>query len=327
MIKIIEITDRKSKILFDNEKYSGDRKVKLMVEKPEKEIIFKVTFEEAKKIIFENRNEISFIQIESENFFNKEEFVLLTFFENFAYFIKDTENFINDLEIYSQKDRYFSFKTGRFNIFVKNGTLYSNADLPENRKELLEYKTILPFVFNKSGFIVENENEYLSFKNDKAQHFYKENEKIVFENNKISVINLEKIEKIKENFDKKEFSKEKFEIMFEINQKYVNFSKNEGKIFFNSYDYDFYTIYELEKKELLHYYNELNEIEIFQKSIEKAKKIIKNYSNDNFNEIFEILQEKIEEKIQQIKEEKRKEEFAEQNFKNEFEKRMTEINI
>lgn len=41
MIKIIEITDRKSKILFDNEKYSGDRKVKLMVEKPEKKSFLK----------------------------------------------------------------------------------------------------------------------------------------------------------------------------------------------------------------------------------------------------------------------------------------------
>ena len=65
---------------------------------------------------------------------------------------------------------------------------------------------------------------------------------------------------------------------------------------------------------------------MFQKSIEMTKKIIKNYSNDNFNEVFETFQQKIEEKFFQIEEEKRKK-LEEQNFETEFKKRMAEINI
>ena len=43
MIEIIEITDKKSKILFDNEKYSGNKKVKLTDKELEKKKIFKVS--------------------------------------------------------------------------------------------------------------------------------------------------------------------------------------------------------------------------------------------------------------------------------------------
>ena len=318
-IKIIKITDRNAKILFDNGNYSRNEKVKL-IEENKKQYISKVTFEEAKKILFKERDKISFIQIESENVFNKDEFILLTFFENFAYFSKD-------LEIYSQKDRYLSIKNERINIFVENGIFHSNVDFPMIRKELLKYKTILPYIFNKSGVSAENQNGYLSFKNNEEQHFYKENEKIVLKDNKISMIKLEKIEEIEEKKDKKQFSEKKFEIMFEIDSDYVIFMKENGKFILNSYDYCFSIVYEPEKKEISHYYNESNEIGIFQKSIEKLKKIIKKYSNDNFNEVLEIFPQKIEEKIQQIEEEKRKEQLAEQNFETEFEKRMAEINI
>ena len=170
-INIIEITDRNAKILFDNEKYPGNKRVKLIEGNKEKNIYI-VTFEEAKKIVFKERYKINFIQIESENVFNKDEFVLLTFFENFAYFSKD-------LEIYSQKDRYLSIKNEKINIFAGNGVFHSNVEFPKIRKELLEYKTILPYIFNKSGFSVENKNGYLSFKSNKEHHLYKENEKIV----------------------------------------------------------------------------------------------------------------------------------------------------
>ena len=55
MIKIIEITDRKSKILFDNEKYSGDRKVKLMVEKPEKKSFLKQLLKKLRKLFLKTK--------------------------------------------------------------------------------------------------------------------------------------------------------------------------------------------------------------------------------------------------------------------------------
>ncbi len=324
MIEIIEMTDKKSKILFDNEKYSGNRKVKLTDKELEKKKIFKVTFEEAKKIIFKEKDKISFIQIENENSFDKEEFVLLTFFENFAYFIK-REGFLNDFQIYSQKDRYFSLETGEITVSSENGDFYSNVEYPGERMELLKYKTILPYIFSKSGVSIENENGYLSFKNNKEQYFYKENETIVLEDNKISTIELE--EEIKEKKDKKEFSEKAFDIRFEIDSNYVLFRKANGKFILNSYDCAFNIDYELEKKEISSYCNDgSNEIEIFQKSIETTKKIIKNYSNDNFNEVFETFQQKIEEKFFQIEEEKRKK-LEEQNFETEFKKRMAEINI
>lgn len=322
-INIIEITDRNAKILFDNEKYPGNKRVKLIEGNKEKNIYI-VTFEEAKKIVFKERYKINFIQIESENVFNKDEFVLLTFFENFAYFSKD-------LEIYSQKDRYLSIKNEKINIFAGNGVFHSNVEFPKIRKELLEYKTILPYIFNKSGFSVENKNGYLSFKSNKEHHLYKENEKIVLKDNKISMIKLENIEEIEEKNDKREFPEKEFEIMFEIDSDYVIFMKENGKFILNSYDYCFSIVYEPEKKEISHYYNdyytESNEMKIFQESIETIKKIIKKYSNDNFNEVLETFLQKIEEKIQQIKEEERKEQLAEQNFETEFEKRITEINI
>ena len=47
------------------------------------------------------------------------------------------------------------------------------------------------YIFSKSGVTVENENGYLSFKNNKKQYFYKENETIVLEDDKISTIELE----------------------------------------------------------------------------------------------------------------------------------------
>lgn len=325
MIEIIEITDKKSKILFDNEKYSGNKKVKLTDKELEKKKIFKVTFEEAKKIVFKEKDKISFIQIENENSFDKEEFVLLTFFENFAYFIK-REGFLNDFQIYSQKDRYFSLETGKITVSSENGNFYSNVEYHGERMELLKYKTILPYIFSKSGVSVKNENGYLSFKNNKKQYFYKENETIVLEDNKISTIELEE-EEIKEKKDKKEFSEKAFDIRFEIDSNYVLFIKANGKFILSSYDCAFGIDYDLEKKEISSYCNDgSNEIEIFQKSIETAKKIIKNYSNDNFNEIFETFQQKIEEKFFQIEEEKRKK-LEEQNFETEFKKRMAEINI
>lgn len=325
MIEIIKLTDKNSKIFFDNKKYSGNKKIKLTDKGPEKKNICETTFEEAKKIIFKEKDKISFIQIENEKSFDKEEFVLLTFFENFAYFIK-REGFLNDFQIYSQKDRYFSLETGENTVSSEKGDFYSNVEYPGERMELLKYKTILPYIFNKSGVSVKNENGYLSFKNNEVQHFYKENEKIILEDNKISTIELEE-EEIKEKKDKKEFSKKAFDIRFEIDSNYVLFRKANGKFILNSYDCAFNIDYELEKKEISSYCNDgSNEIEIFQKSIETTKKIIKNYSNDNFNEVFETFQQKIEEKFFQIEEEKRKK-LEEQNFENEFKKRMEEINI
>lgn len=324
MIEIIKLTDKNSKILFDNEKYSGNKEIKLTDKGPEKKNIRETTFEEAKKIIFKEKDKISFIQIENENSFDKEEFVLLTFFENFAYFIK-REGFLNDFQIHRQKDRYFSLETGKITVSSENGDFYSNVEYPGERMELLKYKTILPYIFSKSGVSVENENGYLTFKNNKEQYFYKENETIVLKDNKISTIELE--EEIKEKKDKKEFSEKAFDIRFEIDSNYVLFRKVNGIFILNSYDCAFNIDYELEKKEISAYCNDgANQIEIFQKSIEMTKKIIKNYSNDNFNEIFETFQQKIEEKFFQIEEEKRKK-LEEQNFETEFKKRMAEINI
>lgn len=324
MIEIIKLTDKNSKILFDNEKYSGNKEIKLTDKGPEKKNICETTFEEAKKIIFKEKDKISFIQIENENSFDKEEFVLLTFFENFAYFIK-REGFLNDFQIHRQKDCYFSLETGKITVSSENGDFYSNVEYPGERMELLKYKTILPYIFSKSGVSVENENGYLTFKNNKEQYFYKENETIVLKDNKISTIELE--EEIKEKKDKKEFSEKVFDIRFVIDSNYVLFRKVNGIFILNSYDCAFNIDYELEKKEISAYCNDgANQIETFQKSIEMTKKIIKNYSNDNFNEIFETFQQKIEEKFFQIEEEKRKK-LEEQNFETEFKKRMAEINI
>lgn len=321
MIEIIKLTDKNSKILFENEKYSVNKREKLTDKGPEKKNIRETTFEEAKKIVFKEKDKISFIQIENENSFDKEEFVLLTFFENFAYFIK-MEGFLNDFQIHRQKDRYFSLETGKITVSSENGDFYSNVEYPGERMELLKYKTVLPYIFSKSGVTVENENGYLSFKNNKKQYFYKENETIVLEDNKISTIELEE-EEIKEKKDKKEFSEKAFDIRFEIDSNYVLFIKANGKFILNSYDCAFNIEYELEKKEISSYCNDgSNEIEIFQKSIETAKKIIKNYSNNNFNEIFETFQQKIEEKFFQIEEE-----LEIQNYETEFKKRMAEINI
>lgn len=324
MIEIIKLTDKNSKILFDNEKYSGNKEIKLTDKGPEKKNICETTFEEAKKIIFKEKDKISFIQIENENSFDKEEFVLLTFFENFAYFIK-REGFLNDFEIHRQKERYFSLETGKITVSSENGDFYSNVEYPGERMELLKYKTILPYIFSKSGVSVGNENGYLTFKNNKEQYFYKENETIVLKDNKISTIELE--EEIKEKKDKKEFSEKLFDIRFKIDSNYVLFRKVNGIFILNSYDCAFNIDYELEKKEISAYCNDgANQIEMFQKSIEMTKKIIKNYSNDNFNEVFETFQQKIEEKFFQIEEEKRKK-LAEQNFETEFKKRMAKINI
>lgn len=319
-INIIEITDRKARILFDNEKHEGKWKVTL-TEKNKEKYISQVTFEEAKKIVFEKKNEISFIQMETESSFNKEEFILLTFFENFTYLPKD-------FTIYSQKDHFSTIANGSFHINATPTLLYIGVDII--KKELLKYQTLFPYIFNKNGINIKNQNGYLVLSNEKEKYFLKENETIFLKDNKITRINLENLEEeLIGTIEKKEFSKKEFEIRILINDTFLLLSRNNNKFNFVSSFYGFNISYENEKKEISCYYNEsnTNKIEVFKELFETLKKIIGKYSNDDFNKIFENFLKKIEEKIQQIKEEERKEQLAEQNFETEFKKRMAEINI
>lgn len=314
-INIIEITDRKARILFDNEKHEGKWKVKLTEENKEKYIL-QVTFEEAKKIVFEKKNEISFIQMETESSFNKEEFVLLTFFENFTYLPKG-------FTIYSQKGRFSTIANGSFHINATPTLLYIGVDII--KKELLKYQTLFPYIFNKNGINIKNQNGYLVLSNEKEKYFLKENETIFLEDNKITRINLENLEEeLIGTIEKKEFSKKEFEIRILIDDTFLLLSRNNNKFNFVSSFYGFKN----EKKEISCYYNEsnTNKIEVFKELFETLKKIIGKYSNDDFNKIFENFLKKIEEKMLEIEEE-RKEELEIQKIENEFEKRMKEINI
>lgn len=317
-INIIEITDRKARILFDNEKHEGKWKVTL-TEKNKEKYISQVTFEEAKKIVFEKKNEISFIQMETESSFNKEEFILLTFFENFTYLPKD-------FTIRSQKDRFSTIANGSFHINVTPTLLYIGNDIIN--KELLKYQTLFPYIFNKNGINIKNQNGYLVLSNEKEKYFLKENETIFLEDNKITKINLENLEEeLIGTIEKNEFSKKEFEIRILIDDTFLLLSRDNNKFNFVSSFYDFNISYENEKKEISCYYNESNtKIEVFKELFEALKKIIGKYSNDDFNKIFENFLKKIEEKMLEIEEE-RKEELEIQKIENEFEKRMKEINI
>lgn len=55
MIEIIKLTDKNSKILFDNEKYSGNKKEKLTDKGPEKKIFVRQPLKKLKKLFLKKK--------------------------------------------------------------------------------------------------------------------------------------------------------------------------------------------------------------------------------------------------------------------------------
>lgn len=326
MAKTIKINDKNLEIVFT---FKSDEKVKE-----------EMNFEEAKYFLMKNLNKIDYARIESEEEFSKEEFALLSFFENFEYYTKN-------ISISSKKNYSSSFdleNIGSFSIYIaKDNSAYLKRDIYSEKfmEKLVEYKNCFPYIFNKNGIENKFKNKTLHLKRETNEWIFRPEGLFIISNENMSVMEFfAENFKEKKGIEKRECKGKELTINFGKGMYFSSFKINfeENKIVLYHYlECGREFVYDLKTEKLtapsLEEEYSITEIETFflsfgktfEKLIEKSEKAINQYISNDLSFYTNSIRKKISEIKRKAETNKLSEMKEKQGIDKKISERMQEI--